>query len=126
MTRTRTVGKSSLTPFPGWTASIPPAIRSRTCAPMSICSVAAGGAPLLSVAAAIDEGWNLTAAMKDESTLVHCEHESERTFDEVVTAFEKAVGVVDGKAFQKAVAGSIDEKDFEARIRTFEGSSGFM
>jgi uncharacterized protein (DUF302 family) len=64
--------------------------------------------------------------MKDESVLIHYEHESEGTFDEVVAAFEKAVGVVDGKAFQKAVAASTDEKDFETRIRAFEGSSGFM
>jgi uncharacterized protein (DUF302 family) len=64
--------------------------------------------------------------MKDESVLIHCEHESERTFDEVVTAFEKAVGVVDGNAFQKTVAASINEADFEKRVRVFEGSSGFM
>jgi uncharacterized protein (DUF302 family) len=64
--------------------------------------------------------------MKDESTLVHCEHASKRTFDEVVAAFEKAVGVVDGKAFQKIVASSTDEEDFEKRVRAFEGPSGFM
>ncbi len=64
--------------------------------------------------------------MRDESVLIHCEHESERTFDEVVSAFEKAVGVVDGRAFQKIVATSTDEKDFETRVRAFEGSSGFM
>jgi len=64
--------------------------------------------------------------MRDESVLIHCEHESERTFDEVVSAFEKAVGVVDGKAFQKIVAASTDEKDFERRVRAFEGPSGFM
>jgi uncharacterized protein (DUF302 family) len=64
--------------------------------------------------------------MKDESVLIHCEHESERAFDEVVAAFEKAVGVVDGKAFQKIVAMSADEKEFERRVRAFEGPSGFM
>ncbi len=64
--------------------------------------------------------------MRDESVVIHCEHESERTFDEVVTAFEKAVGIVDGDAFQKAVASSIDEKDFERRVRAFEGPSEFM
>jgi uncharacterized protein (DUF302 family) len=64
--------------------------------------------------------------MRDESVLIHCEHESERPFDEVVAVFENAVGVVDGKAFQKAVASSVDEKDFERRIRAFEGPSGFM
>jgi uncharacterized protein (DUF302 family) len=64
--------------------------------------------------------------MRDESVLVHCEHESERTFDEVVSAFEKAVGIVDGDAFQKAVVTSADEKEFERRVRAFEGPSGFM
>ena len=64
--------------------------------------------------------------MKDESELIHCEHESERTFDDVVATFEKAVAIVDGVAFQKAVATSTDEKDFEKRVSTFEGPSGFM
>jgi len=64
--------------------------------------------------------------MKDESVLIHCEHESERTFDEVVAAFEKSVGIADGDAFQKIVVTSTDEKDFETRVRTFEGPSGFM
>jgi uncharacterized protein (DUF302 family) len=64
--------------------------------------------------------------MRDESVLIHCEHESERTFDEVVTAFEKAVGVVDSGAFQKIVAASTDERTFEMRVRALEGPSGFM
>jgi uncharacterized protein (DUF302 family) len=64
--------------------------------------------------------------MKDESVLIHCEHESEGTFTEVVRAFENAVGVVDGKVFQKAVTASTDEKDFETRIQAFEGPSGFI
>jgi uncharacterized protein (DUF302 family) len=64
--------------------------------------------------------------MRDESILVHCEHESERTFEEVVTAFEKAVGVVDGDAFRKVVASASNEQDFERRVRAFEGPSGFM
>jgi len=64
--------------------------------------------------------------MKDESVLIHCEHESERTFDEVVVAFEAAVGVVDGDAFQKIVATATDEEDFERRVGAFEGPSGFM
>jgi uncharacterized protein (DUF302 family) len=64
--------------------------------------------------------------MKDESTLVHCEHVSERTFDEVVAAFEKAVGVVDGEAFRKVVASSTTGEEFEKGVRTFEGTSGFM
>jgi len=60
------------------------------------------------------------------STLVHCEHVSERTFDEVVTAFEKAVGEITSDAFQKVLAASTGAHDFEARVRSFEGESGFM
>ncbi len=64
--------------------------------------------------------------MKDESTLIHCEHVSERSFDEVVSAFEKAVGEVTSDAFQKLLAASTDAHDFETRVRSFEGTSGFM
>jgi uncharacterized protein (DUF302 family) len=64
--------------------------------------------------------------VKDESVLIHCEHVSERTFEEVVAAFEKAVGVVDGEAFRKVVAGSTTEEEFEKGVRAFEGTSGFM
>jgi len=64
--------------------------------------------------------------MKDESVLIHYEHESERAFEDVVAAFEKAVGVADRDAFQKAVAAAGDERDFEKRMGAFEGSSGFM
>lgn len=64
--------------------------------------------------------------MKDESTLIHCEHVSERTFHEVVTAFEKAVGEITGDAFQKVLTASSDPLDFETRVRSFEGESGFM
>ncbi|MGD1018544.1 MAG: DUF302 domain-containing protein [Verrucomicrobiia bacterium] len=69
---------------------------------------------------------NNPTSVRDESVLIHCEHESARTFDEVVTAFENAVGVADREGFQKLVATSADEKDFEKRVRAFEGSSGFM
>ncbi len=64
--------------------------------------------------------------MKDESTLIHCEHVSERAFHEVVTAFEKAVGEITSDAFQKLLAASTGTHDFEARVRSFEGTSGFM
>jgi len=64
--------------------------------------------------------------MKDESTLVHCEHVSERTFDEVVTAFEKAVGEITSDVLPKLLAASTDVHDFETRVRSFEGASGFM
>ena len=64
--------------------------------------------------------------MKDESRFIHCEHVSERAFDEVVNAFEKAVAVVDGDAFRAIVAASTAAEDFETRIRSVEGPSGFI
>ena len=64
--------------------------------------------------------------MKDESTLVHCEHVSERPFDEIVAAFEKAVGVVSGEAFEEVLAASTDATSFETLVRSAEGPSGFM
>src|SRR5271155_1406486 len=64
--------------------------------------------------------------MRDESTLIHCEHVSARSFDEVVAAFRAAVGAGDGEAFRKAVEASTSPHDFEARMRSAEGSSGFM
>lgn len=64
--------------------------------------------------------------MQDESTLIHCEHVSDRPFDTVVCTFEAAVGAVDDQALRAAVKGSTDAEDFERRIRRFEGPSGFM
>ncbi len=64
--------------------------------------------------------------MQDESTLVHCEHVSVRSFDEVVAAFEVAVGSANSETFGKAVEASTGPDDFEARMRGLEGPSGFM
>ena len=64
--------------------------------------------------------------MQDESTLIHCEHVSARSFDAVVAAFEAAVGAGNGEAFRKTVESSTDSEDFEARMRASEGPSGFI
>jgi len=64
--------------------------------------------------------------MQDESTLVHCEHVSVRSFDEVVAAFEAAVGTVNSEVFRKVVEASTGPDDFEARMRGSEGPSGFI
>ena len=64
--------------------------------------------------------------MQDESTLVHCEHVSVRSFDEVVAAFEAAVGTVNSEAFRKVVEASTGPDDFEARMRASEGPSRFI
>jgi len=64
--------------------------------------------------------------MKDESVLIHCEYESERSFDEVVAAVEKAVNFVSNDTFRQIVLASTDAADFEARVRAVEGPSGFI
>lgn len=64
--------------------------------------------------------------MRDESILIHCEHVSARSFDEVVAAFNAAVGRAQGDALREAVEASRGADEFEARIRALEGSSGFM
>ena len=64
--------------------------------------------------------------MQDESTLVHREHASTRPFDEVVAAFEAAVGHAEGSSYTAAVAASTGALDFERRMHDLEGPSGFM
>lgn len=64
--------------------------------------------------------------MQDESTLVHREHASTRSFDEVVSAFEAAVGHAEKGGYFEAVKASSGAKDFERRMHELEGSSGFM
>jgi uncharacterized protein (DUF302 family) len=64
--------------------------------------------------------------MQDESTLIHREHVSTRSFDDVVAAFEAAVGYAEGGAYLAAVKASTSARDFEARMHALEGTSGFM
>ena len=64
--------------------------------------------------------------MKDNSTLIHCEHVSERAYDDVVAAFEKAVPLVKGNAIGEIVSASTAADDFENRVKSLEGPSGFM
>jgi uncharacterized protein (DUF302 family) len=64
--------------------------------------------------------------MIDEFVVCHYEYVSARSFDEVVAAFEAAVGSVEDGAFRKEIATAEEPADFEARVRDREGSSGFM
>jgi uncharacterized protein (DUF302 family) len=65
--------------------------------------------------------------MKDQSTLIHLEYESDKNYDTVIAAFEAATGTITGDEFRQAVAASGGNlASFEARIRAFEGSSAFM
>jgi uncharacterized protein (DUF302 family) len=64
--------------------------------------------------------------MRDEHTIIHRELVSDRPYEEVVAAFEAAVGTMEGDAFRAAVGSSTGAGDFEARVRAAEGPSGFM
>src|SRR5260221_6350590 len=64
--------------------------------------------------------------MIDAFTAKHYEHVSTRLFEEVVAAFEAAVGSVEDGGFDQAVEGAKGPADFETKIRSREGASGFM
>jgi uncharacterized protein (DUF302 family) len=62
----------------------------------------------------------------DQFQVEHIEYVSNQPFNDVVAALEKATGdVTDGK-YASEVASAKDKEDFEKRIRSFEGDSGFM
>src|ERR1700678_1521773 len=66
-------------------------------------------------------------AMIDRFTVQHCEHVSQRSFEAVVAAFEAELGSVEDPAIiPREVAAATSQADFEARIRAYEGRSGFM
>jgi uncharacterized protein (DUF302 family) len=65
--------------------------------------------------------------MIDSFTVQHCEHVSRRSFEDVVAAFEAELGSVEGgDIIPREVAAATGRADFEARIRAYEGRSGFM
>ena len=64
--------------------------------------------------------------MIDEFTVRHYEHISARSFDEVIAAFEAGVGSVEDGGIEDDAEATRSLSDFEARIRSREGASGFM
>jgi uncharacterized protein (DUF302 family) len=60
-----------------------------------------------------------------EIKVKHHEHISDRTFEDVVDRFEAAVGSVEDD-FDAVVEGAGSLEEFEGRVRSREGSSGFM
>jgi uncharacterized protein (DUF302 family) len=65
--------------------------------------------------------------MIDSFTVQHCEHVSQRAFGDVVAAFEAELGSVEDPAIiPREVAAAAGRAEFEARIRAYEGRSGFM
>src|SRR5262249_10974648 len=63
--------------------------------------------------------------MKETYQVQHNEHVSQLPFEEVIQAFERAVGSVEG-VYDDLVAKSRDTAEFERLVREREGSSGFM
>jgi uncharacterized protein (DUF302 family) len=64
--------------------------------------------------------------MTSTFTVHHNEHVSSRSFEEVVGAFESAVGSVEDTGFPALLASTKSAEEFEAGVRSREGSSGFM
>ena len=64
--------------------------------------------------------------MKTTFTVRHNEHVSSRRFEEVVSAFESAVGSVEETGFPALLASSKSAEQFETSVHSREGTSGFM
>ena len=64
--------------------------------------------------------------MRSTFTVNHNEHVSNRPFEEVVSAFEFAVGSVEDTGFPVLLASTKSAEEFEASVQSRAGSSGFM
>ena len=64
--------------------------------------------------------------MRTMFTVHHNEHVSSRSFEEVVDAFESAVGSVEDTGFAVLVASTKSAEEFESQVKSRESTSGFM
>jgi uncharacterized protein (DUF302 family) len=64
--------------------------------------------------------------MQRTYAVTHNEHTTQRGFDEVVRAFEAALGSVEDGGLREIAASARNTEEFEERVRAREGSSGFM
>jgi uncharacterized protein (DUF302 family) len=64
--------------------------------------------------------------MRTKFTVHHNEHVSSRSFEEVVSVFESAVGSVEDTGFPALLASTKSAEEFESRVKSREGTSGFM
>lgn len=64
--------------------------------------------------------------MRTTFTVHHNEHISSRPFEEVVNAFESAVGSVEDTGFPALLTSTKNTEQFERSIKSREGTSGFM
>jgi uncharacterized protein (DUF302 family) len=66
------------------------------------------------------------AVMITTFTVQHYEHATDRSFEEVVAAFESATGSVEKGELNAAIREAKSLSEFEAKVRAFESESGFM
>jgi uncharacterized protein (DUF302 family) len=64
--------------------------------------------------------------MRTTFTVQHNEHISSRSFEEVVNAFESAVGSVEDTGFPALLASTKSAEEFERQVKSRESTSGFM
>jgi uncharacterized protein (DUF302 family) len=64
--------------------------------------------------------------MRTTFTVHHNEYLCSRSFEEVVNAFESAVGSVEDIGFPALLASTKSAEEFETSVRSREGTSGFM
>jgi uncharacterized protein (DUF302 family) len=64
--------------------------------------------------------------MKRTLAVNHNEHVSSRSFEEVVSAFESAVGSVEDTGFPALLTSTKGAEEFESRVKSHERTSGFM
>jgi uncharacterized protein (DUF302 family) len=64
--------------------------------------------------------------MRTTFTVHHNEHVSSRPFEEVVNAFESAVGSVEDTGFPALLAATKSAEEFESQVKSRESTSGFM
>ncbi len=64
--------------------------------------------------------------MRTTFTVHHNEHVSSRSFEEVVNAFESAMGSVEENGFPTLLASTKSAEEFEGSVQSRAGSSGFM
>ena len=64
--------------------------------------------------------------MRTTFTVHHNEHVSRRSFEEVIKAFESAVGSVEDTGFPALIASTKSAEEFETSVHSREGTSGFM
>ena len=62
--------------------------------------------------------------MRTMFTVHHNEHVSSRSFEEVVSAFESAVGSVQDTGFAVLVASAKSAEEFESQVKSRESTSG--